>query len=278
MMHVSVPSQVTSQGSLDASAASHPAPRVPLSWSRLGMLLAGPAALALGCWIYLAAMTADMSLIPGMSAAMMGANVFDPVQVLGLFLMWAVMMAAMMLPTAVPMILAYGRMRASDVGTGRLQASVALFSLGYVASWCAFSLVAAVLQTGLAQLAFMSPMKMQISQTYAAGAILMAAGLYQVMPLKQACLAQCQSPLGFLMTQWRNSLTGAWRMGWTHGLFCVGCCWALMGVLFVAGVMNAVWIIAITGFVLLEKVLPARRAVSWISAIALFATGLWLMV
>jgi len=245
--------------------------------ARLALLSTGPIAVALGSWIYLAIMIDDMSTVPGMSAMMMHPQVFTPMQFMGLFVMWAVMMAAMMLPTAAPMILAYARMQAADRRKGAGWLPVFAFSGGYVISWVAFSLGAAALQAGLINLALMSPMMMKTSGPLAGG-VLVVAGLYQFSAVKHACLRQCRTPIGFLMTQWREGGWGALRMGWRHGLFCVGCCWALMGLLFVAGVMNAAWIIVITVYVLGEKIIPDSEWLSKFVGVILAGFGLWFIL
>ena len=250
-------------------AAAHVTP------ARLAQLLGGPVAVAVASWIYLAVMIDDMSAIPGMSAMMMSPQVFTPMQVIGLFLMWAVMMAAMMLPTAAPMIVAYARMQGADRANGAGWLPVLAFSGGYVLAWAGFSLVAAGLQAGLTNLAFMSPMMMKATAPLG-GAILVVAGLYQVSPMKHACLRQCRTPISFLMTQWRGGRLGALAMGWRHGLFCVGCCWALMGLLFVVGVMNTAWIIAITVYVWVEKIIPGSETLSKLVGAAMVGLGFWI--
>ncbi|MBD1546018.1 DUF2182 domain-containing protein [Roseibium aggregatum] len=242
--------------------------------ARLALLLAGPGLVALASWAYLALMIDDMSAIPGMAAMMMSPQMFSPVQFTGLFLMWAIMMAAMMLPTAVSMILAYARMQAADRARGAGWLPVAAFSSGYVMAWTGFSLAATVLQAGFTTLAVMSPMMMKVTAPLGGG-ILVAAGLYQFSPLKQACLHQCRTPVSFLMTRWRDGAWGGLRMGWQHGLLCIGCCWALMGLLFVGGVMNAAWIVAITLYVLVEKILPKSEIFSKLSGAAMIGLGLW---
>lgn len=246
-----------------------------ISPPRLALLLGGPVAIALGCWIYLAVMIGDMSEIPGFSAMTMKPQMFNPVQLFGLFFMWTIMMAAMMLPTAVPMIMAYARMRAGERRRGAPRLSVLMFSGGYVAAWSAFSLGAALLQAWLTDLAFLSPMMMRVTPGPLAGAVLIAAGTYQFTPLKHACLRQCRTPIGFLMTQWRDGEWGAFAMGWRHGLFCVGCCWTLMGLLFVAGVMNPVWIVAITLYVLIEKIVPNSQTISKLAGAGMIGAGAW---
>ncbi|MCP4381310.1 MAG: DUF2182 domain-containing protein [Hyphomicrobiales bacterium] len=245
--------------------------------ARLVLLLGGPVAVAVASWIYLAFMIGDMSTIPGMSAMMMSPQMFSPMQVVGLFAMWAVMMAAMMLPTAAPMITAYARMQGADRARGAGSLPVLAFSGGYVVAWAGFSLVAAGLQAGLTDLAIMSPMMMKARDPLG-GAILVIAGLYQFSPAKHACLRQCRTPISFLMTRWREGGWGALGMGWRHGLFCVGCCWALMGLLFVVGVMNAAWIIAITIYVLVEKIVPGGEVLSKIVGVIMVWLGLWIII
>jgi len=248
-----------------------------LTPARIAVLLGGPTVLALASWIYLGMMIGDMSIIPGMKAMMMPGMMFTPAPLAGLFLMWAVMMAAMMLPTAAPMIMAYARMQALDRARGAGWQPVWMFSGGYVVAWAGFSLAATLLQAGLTHLALMSPMMMKAGSGPLAGTILIAAGLYQFTPLKQACLSLCRTPLHFLMTEWRAGKIGALHMGWRHGLFCIGCCWALMALLFVTGVMNTAWIIAITLYVLIEKTVPRGKAFSRLAGAALTATGLWVL-
>ncbi len=230
--------------------------------ARLTLLLSGPVFIGLGSWIYLSVMIGDMSKIPGIASMTMAPQVFDPMMLFGLFVMWSVMMAAMMLPTATPMILAYVRMQAPDRDHGAGWLPVMMFCSGYIVAWAGFSLAAATLQAGLTNFAMMSPMMMKAVTGPLAAGILVAAGLYQFTPLKQSCLHQCRTPLSFLMTQWRDGRLGALSMGWRHGLFCVGCCWVLMGLLFVVGVMNTGWIIAITLYVLVEKTVPGSKQIS----------------
>ncbi|WP_169542880.1 DUF2182 domain-containing protein [Sneathiella aquimaris] len=249
----------------------------PSSVARLALVTTGPIAIAIGSWIYLGVMIADMSAIPGMSAMMMNPAMLDPLQLFGLFLMWAIMMAAMMLPTAAPMIIAYARMQMVDRNNGAGWMPVFMFSGGYVVAWAGFSLVAAVMQAGLTEFSAMSPMMMKVAAGPIAGTIVIITGIYQFTPLKQSCLRQCQSPISFLMTRWKNGSRGALRMGLSHGLFCVGCCWALMGLLFVTGIMNTGWIIAITAYVLIEKIVPSPQRLSKPIGAVLIAAGLWMV-
>lgn len=173
-----------------------------------------------------------------------------------MLVMWAVMMAAMMLPSAVPMILLYATIARGRHARGERVAVSGIFVLGYIAIWTAFSLGAVALQFGLEKAAMLSPMMETTSVTLAA-AVLIAAGIYQWTPLKQACLRRCRSPLDFVLTHWRNGAGGAFVMGVQHGVYCVGCCWLLMLLLLVGGVMNPVWIAGLAVLVLVEKLAPA---------------------
>jgi predicted metal-binding membrane protein len=185
--------------------------------------------------------------------------------------MWAVMMAAMMLPSAAPMILLFGTIARRRRDARDTSADAGVFGVGYVAVWAAFSLVAVLLQFGLDQGALLSPMLKTTSRALA-GAVLIGAGVYQWTPLKQACLRRCRSPLEFLMTEWREGRMGAFIMGLRHGAFCLGCCWVLMLLLFVGGIMNVGWIAGLALFVLIEKLAPAGH---WIGRGAGVVLALW---
>jgi predicted metal-binding membrane protein len=188
------------------------------------------------------------------------------------FAMWAVMMVGMMAPSVSPMLLLFAATRAGRAQRGVSPATLA-FGLGYVAVWTAFSGAAAVAQWGLHQAAMLSA-GMASSSGRLSGAILIAAGAYQLTPWKGKCLTHCRSPLGFLMTNWRDGIGGAFRMGFRHGAYCLGCCWALMCVLFVVGVMNLVWVAALTGFVLIEKVGPAGAVVARVAGAVMVVFGI----
>jgi len=195
---------------------------------------------------------------------------------LPLFLMWAGMMVAMMLPSATPMILTFAAVNRNRRRQERPYVPVTIFVAGYVAVWTAFSLVAAIAQWLLHRQALLSP-AMASRSAWLGGALLLAAGLFQFTPLKHACLTQCRAPFDFIMTRWRESAGGALRMGLEHGLFCAGCCWALMGLLFVAGVMNILWIAALSLIVGLEKLLPRGLWLSSATGVILTAWGAWLI-
>ena len=188
------------------------------------------------------------------------------------FAMWAVMMVGMMTPSVAPVTLLLAGMHRSR-SAQRAPGVVFAFSAGYLLVWAAFSAGAALAQWALHEAALMSP-AMRTSSARLGAAILIAAGVYQLTPFKSACLAHCRSPLGFLLSRWRNGTAGALRMGIEHGNYCLGCCWALMGVLFVVGVMNLVWVAAMTIFILVEKLGPAGGLVARAAGVAMIAAGI----
>jgi predicted metal-binding membrane protein len=194
-----------------------------------------------------------------------------------LFLMWAVMMIAMMVPSVSPVVLLYARYTRMKGCGGGIISQTGAFVLGYLASWTGFSLAAALAQFGLHEAALISPMMVSTSRLLG-GAILIAAGVFQWTPLKHACLSHCRSPIGFLMTEWRTGARGAFVMGLRHGTYCVGCCWLLMAVLFVTGVMNLLWIAIIAAFVLVEKLAPSGEWVARAAGVLLAGYGLWMAV
>jgi len=202
----------------------------------------------------------------------MSSGPWTPAHVALVLVMWAVMMAAMMLPSAAPMILLYATIARRRSERGQPASAANAFAFGYLAVWAAFSLAATALQFGLEQAALLSPM-MESTSTVLAGAVLIANGLYQWTPLKQACLRHCRSPLDFIVTRWRPGAGGAFLMGLDHGAVCVGCCWLLMLLLFVGGVMNLAWIAGIALFVLIEKLSPAGHWIGRGAGVVLVAWG-----
>ena len=183
------------------------------------------------------------------------------------FTMWAVMMVGMMAPAAAPVLLLFAAARKGRSGPATLY-----FALGYVAVWTGFSAVAALAQSGL-HLAAMLSMSMSTLSARLGGAILIAAGVYQLTRWKEACLTHCRSPLGFLMSNWRDGNLGAAQMGFRHGVYCLGCCWALMGVLFAVGIMNLVWVAGLSALVLLEKIGPAGAWIARTAGVAMIVLG-----
>jgi predicted metal-binding membrane protein len=238
--------------------------------------LVGVTALA---WGYLLVSATDME---GMTAGMadMAAPrlaTWSPIEWILMLLMWAIMMVGMMLPSATPTILLFAAVRRKQNARGHDIAPVPAFVIGYVAAWTGFSVAAVVLQWGLERLALLTPM-MTATGTAFGGGVLVAAGLYQLSPLKHRCLEHCRSPIEFLSRHWRPGVAGAVRMGLEHGAYCVGCCWVLMALLFVGGVMNLFWVAAITGFVLIEKIAPAGHVVRRVAALLLIAWGVYTLV
>jgi predicted metal-binding membrane protein len=191
--------------------------------------------------------------------------------------MWSVMMAAMMLPSAAPMILLHASIYRRRVPQDAAVRASALFILGYLAVWTAFSLAAAGLQWALAAAALLSEM-MRTTSTQVAAALFICAGVYQWTPLKRACLRRCRSPLDFVMAYWREGAWGSFAMGLRHGGFCLGCCWLLMLLLFVGGLMNLAWIAGLAVFVMVEKLAPAGHWVEHAAGLFLVAWGVIALV
>jgi predicted metal-binding membrane protein len=227
-------------------------------------------------WTWIVMMARDMyGPMTGASAWMMTLD-WDVRHLLLLWAMWAVMMTGMMLPSAAPLLLLYGAAaRRSSPRTAARQTYA--LAAGYLAAWTTFSLVATALQRALASLLLLSPM-MEAANSRVSGALFLIAGVYQWTPLKNSCLHTCQSPIGFLMGRWRSGAHGAFRMGLEHGSHCVGCCWALMLLLFAGGVMNVLVIVVLTAFVVFEKLVPLGRLGARISGAFLIAAGCWVLL
>jgi predicted metal-binding membrane protein len=227
-------------------------------------------------WMWIVMMARDMyGPMTGASAWMMTTH-WDAPHVLLLWAMWCVMMTAMMLPSAAPLVLLYGAAaRRSRQPTARRH--IYALAAGYLAAWAAFSLAATALQRALASLLLISPM-MEAGSSRVTATLLVVAGVYQWTPLKHACLRTCQSPLGFLMARWRDGSSGAFRVGLEHGAYCIGCCWALMLLLFAGGVMNVVVIVGLTAWVALEKLAPFSRRSAQFSGAVMIAVGSWILM
>ncbi len=188
------------------------------------------------------------------------------------FFMWWIMMLAMMLPSAAPMILLFATINRNQRETGHPYVATSVFALGYLAAWAGFSLVALMLQWGFERTGLLSP-TLVASNVILAGVLLLAAGAYQLTPIKHACLSHCRSPHAFLGGHWRRGAQGALRMGLEHGAYCVGCCWFLMGLLFLGGVMNLYWIVGLALFVFFEKTVPAGHWLGSATGVALSVGG-----
>jgi predicted metal-binding membrane protein len=244
------------------------APALPISER---ILLCGElAALSALAWLYLVRMPMAPQDLGGLGARMLSALPPRWADWWLTFMMWAVMMVAMMLPSVSPMVIAYARIASARRGRPALR--VWLFASGYLVVWTLFSAAATAIQFALLHWSLIS--NALVTTPLASAAILAAAGLYQLTPLKRVCLGRCQSPIGFFMTHWRDGAAGALRMGLAHGAFCVGCCWMLMALLFVVGVMNLAWVASISVLVLLEKATPWRCAIANASGIALIASAI----
>jgi predicted metal-binding membrane protein len=231
--------------------------------------------LPLVCWLWIVVLARDMyGPMTGASAWMM-TPVWDAPHLLLLWAMWAVMMIAMMLPAASPMILLAGSGTRRQGGSGAASTG-ALLALGYITVWAVFSVGATAVQWWLMRLHVVTPM-MEMSSRRAGAVLLILAGHYQFTPLKRACLTACRSPLAFVMRRWRSGSMGAVRMGLEHGVHCAGCCWALMLLLFAGGVMNLAVIAALTVFVAFEKLAPLGPASTRVSGAALLALGGWML-
>ena len=227
-------------------------------------------------WLWIAAMAHDMyGPMTGASAWMMTLQ-WDAAHLLLLWAMWAVMMVAMMLPIASPLVLLYAAAARRSAPQTASQQTYAL-AAGYVLAWTAFSVGATALQRMLSSWLLVSPM-MEATSGRVSAVLLLIAGAYQWTPLKRACLHTCQSPLGFLMARWRGGTSGAFRMGLDHGIYCVGCCWALMLLLFAGGVMNIAVIVGLMVWVGVEKLAPYGRIASQVTGTLMIAGGLWMLV
>lgn len=203
---------------------------------------------------------------------------WSPWEALLMVLMWWVMMIAMMTPSAAPMILLHARVARHAQAGGKDPQGVldrtAVFCAGYLLVWLAFSILATALQTGLQAAGLVSALGMWSASGVLSAAVLVTAGVYQWTPLKNACLAHCRAPVQFLTRHWRPGRLGALRLGMRHGAYCVGCCWALMALLFVGGVMNALWIAALTVVVLVEKLASAGAVISRVGGALLVLWGI----
>jgi predicted metal-binding membrane protein len=205
---------------------------------------------------------ADWLLMPSMLD-------WDAADLLLVFVMWTLMMAAMMVPSAVPLLLLVNRINFERYSKRRALGATGVFALGYLTVWTGFSALATLAQWAMLEARLVSPM-MESSSAYLSAALLLAAGAYQFSPLKHVCLSRCRSPLSFLMTQRVDS---AFLLGLRHGTYCAGCCWLLMTLLFVLGVMNVAWIAVLTLIVLLEKVLRQPRWFLHLTGAALLLWG-----
>ena len=242
-----------------------------LSWLYIaGGAGTGMSTAAMSTWQFPPPVTMSNALAP-----------WDPSYWIVMALMWWVMMIAMMVPSAAPTILLYARVyrHARTRGQiGHTAIPTAAFGGGYLLAWLAFSLAATSLQWSLEQLGLMDAMMMWSTNSVLSGSFLVAAGVYQLSPLKSVCLKHCRSPVDFISRHWRAGRSGAALMGLQHGFYCVGCCWLLMVLLFVGGVMNLVWIAGLAIFVLLEKLAPYGTVIGRASGLLMIAAGGYLLL
>jgi predicted metal-binding membrane protein len=254
------------------------------------VVIAALAILTALAWMDLAWLADDMTMggmdmsgyrmIPAGQGLMMPAGApWQPIEFAYVFAMWIVMMIGMMTPSAAPMILIYARVGRQAEMSGQPFAASAWFAAGYLVAWTGFSLAATFAQWALQRAALLNPM-MESASNVLGGVVLIAAGVYQWTPLREACLSYCQAPLTFIMRHggFRREATGALTLGFRHGLYCIGCCWALMLLLFVGGVMNLLWIAALAVLVLLEKAVPFGKSVSRVAGVAFIVAGTWLLL
>jgi predicted metal-binding membrane protein len=240
-------------------------------------------------WGYVLWLTTDMDMggmdmtgfrmIPAGMGIMAPANApWTAIEFAFVFAMWAVMMVGMMAPSVAPMILLYARVGRDGKSAGKPLAATGWFAAGYFLTWIGFSLAATLVQWGLERAALLD--SRMASASYALGGlVLLAAGVYQWTPLKDVCLVQCQTPFHFLMRHggFRGNVPGCLLLGLRHGAYCVGCCWALMALLFVGGVMNALWIALLALLILLEKLIPGRWIPRTAGAVCV-AAGTWMLL
>lgn len=230
-------------------------------WGLLVLVLMG--------WAFLAWTVLDMGH-PLVQLMMPMSTSWGVASTAAVLVMWAIMMAAMMLPSALPMLLQFVDLSRRNGEGARGRAFVG----AYLLVWLVFSMAATALQWGLQAAGWTDPMAASRS-AWLTAALLLLAGVYQFSPLKQACLARCRTPIGFLLGEWRPGTHGALVMGLRHGLFCLGCCWALMALLFVGGVMNLAWVAALAIVVALEKLLPQGARLAAVMGLVLIGAGVF---
>lgn len=249
---------------------------MPESWLKRdrAVVLGGLLLIAGLSWLYLVRLTSGMET--GGAVASPGMHAWTLVDVLLLFVMWTVMMAAMMLPSAAPMILLFTSVHRGRRAGGRPYVPTSFFVAGYLIVWTAYAAAATLAQWGLHSAALLSTGMVSTSAALGGG-LLVVAGVFQWTPLKHACLTACRTPMDFLMRDWREGGRGALVMGLRHGSYCVGCCWAIMALLFVAGVMNLLWVAVLAAFVLVEKTAPAGGWVGRVAGVVLVGWGVWLL-
>ncbi len=248
------------------------------------ILIAGLVAMSVVAWAYVINLSFrmtgaginDASDMASAQMAMPNITAWQTEDVLFTFLMWTIMMVAMMIPSAMPMILAFaGLIRQGRANEHPIFTTIT-FLLGYLVVWLSFSMGATLIQCGFHSAGWLSE---SINATpLLSGVLFIFAGVYQLTPLKYVCLSNCRTPLRFLLTEWRDGIKGALIMGMRHGLYCLGCCWPLMLLLFAAGVMNLLWVVFIAVYVMLEKAMPAGLLISRVAGLFVIGWGTWLLI
>lgn len=241
------------------------------------MVGCGLAGITILSWIYLVSIVGTMKASAVVPLAMHHASHRATHDLLALAVMWGVMMIAMMVPAVTPTVLMFARLDRTRRGSHAPYRGTTAFAGGYLVLWCAASILAALGQHTLQSRGLMSA-DMALTSDVLGGLLLVAAGAFQWTPLKDACLSHCRSPLAFFMTRWKDGVAGAFRMGIEHGGYCIGCCWLLMLLLFLAGAMNLLWMAAITGLVLIEKLAAAGPWFARVSGALLAGWGAVLLV
>ena len=242
------------------------------------ILLSGIATISALAWAYTVREARAMQAMHGsmdMTGVLM--TTWTSQDAVYMFLMWTVMMVAMMTPSVAPTVLVYALHSGNLKQQNRPYAPAGAFLGGYLLVWIGFSLLATGAQWGLQKAALLSMMMEPTSKVFA-GIVLLVAGIYQWTPLKHSCLRHCRNPLSVLIQHWRPGIGGAVSMGARHGVYCTACCWFLMALLFAVGVMNLLWVALLATFVLIEKAAPRGDIVARVGGVALVAAGLWLAV
>ncbi len=252
------------------------------------VVLSALAVLLAMAWLYILPLVTptsgpspDMASISGEKmAGLMGPHLSPWTQshALFVFVMWTVMMVAMMIPSAAPMVLTYTMVARKAESMGRPFAASAWFVSGYLLAWALFALFATAGQWVLERTALITPMTVSTS-VFMGGTVLILAGVYQWTPLKNVCLEHCRAPLLFVQRHggFKSGAGGSLKLGLLHGVYCIGCCWALMSLLFVGGVMNVLWIAMLTALVIAEKLLPFGRWVARTTGMGAIAAGIWML-
>ena len=228
-------------------------------------------------WVYIIYLASRMGGMEGAEMAMPRVEAWGSVELLLTFIMWSVMMFAMMVPSAAPMILLFTKINRRHREREDPTVPTVTLVCGYLLAWTAFSALATAAQWGLHSAALLSTNMMSRSSLLGGG-LLIVAGVFQWSRWKHACLVHCRSPLHFFMSKWDPGVPGALRMGLRHGVYCVGCCWVLMALLFAVGVMNLLWVAALAVFVLVEKILPRGELFGRTAGVVLIVVGMGVLV